>query len=1226
MKTNLSMKTLFLALCFMSIYGFGQTDQTDDFVTTWKTDNAGTSNNTSITIPTVAGPAYNYAVDWNNDGTFDETGITGSIVHDYGTAGTYTIRIRGLFPRIYFNNTGDKDKILAVTQWGSNPWTSMQDAFYGCSNFNGVASDVPNLSNVASLSAMFSNATSFNQPINDWDVSSVTNMYAMLYQASAFNQPLDGWNAENVTTMYGMFYEAFAFNQPINSWNVSSVTNMYGMFSRASSFNQELNGWNVSNVKEMGIMFLKASSFNQPLGTWDLRSVTNMEDILSNTGLSIDNYDATLTGWKENSNTPRGITLGASGLKYCAAESDRNYLTDTKNWTITGDSKDCDTDPTNDFVTTWKTNNSGTSNNTSITIPTFSGETYNYAVDWNDDGTFEETGITGDATHDYETAGTYTVRIKGLFPRIDFSNRGDKEKILAVNQWGNNPWTSMEGAFRGCVNFNEVASDVPNLSNVTSLSAMFAGASSFNQPLKDWDVSSAKDMYGMFFECSSFNQPLNDWDVSKVTNMSSMFYKASSFNQPLGTWDLRSVATMEEMLDNTGLSTTNYDATLTGWKENSNTPSNITLGANGLQYCAAESVRLYLTGTKNWTINGDSKFCDTDPTDDFVITFKIDNAVNGTGSFTIPTFPGETYNYELDVTNDGTFELSGITGPMRLNGPAGTYTIRIRGLFPRIYFNNTGSKDQLLVVNQWGTNPWTSMGNAFYGCSNFNGVASDIPNLSDVTSLSAMFAGASSFNQPLNDWDVSSVTNMYGMFFEDSSFNQPLNDWDVSKVTTMSLMLYNASSFNQPLGTWDLRSVVTTMEDMIFGTAISIDSYDATLIGWKENSNTPSNMTLGANGLQYCAAESARFYLIDTKKWTINGDSKSCDTDPADDFVTTWKTDNEGTSNNTSIIIPTFAGATYNYAVDWDNDGTFEETGITGDATHDYGTVGTYTIRIKGVFPRIYFNEGDKDKILAVDQWGTNPWTSMEDAFYGCSNFNGVASDVPNLSNVTSLSAMFAFASTFNQPLNDWDVSSVTNMYGMFSRASSFNKPLNDWNVRKVTSMSLIFNNASSFNQPLGNWDLSSVKNMENMLDNAGLSMTNYDATLKGWRDNTNTPSDITLGATGLKYCAAESDRNYLIGIKNWVITGDTKDCTSLSTADDILANGLKLYPNPTTGYITVEGLENMVRSTIYNIQGQKIKEKIENNKINLENVPAGMYLLKIETEKGIVTKKIIKK
>ncbi len=43
-----------------------------------------------------------------------------------------------------------------------------------------------------------------------------------------------------------MFSEASSFNQSLNNWNVSNVKYMECMFSEASSFNQPLNNWNVS--------------------------------------------------------------------------------------------------------------------------------------------------------------------------------------------------------------------------------------------------------------------------------------------------------------------------------------------------------------------------------------------------------------------------------------------------------------------------------------------------------------------------------------------------------------------------------------------------------------------------------------------------------------------------------------------------------------------------------------------------------------------------------------------------------------------------------------------------------------------------------------------------------------------------------------------------------------------------------------------------------------------
>ncbi len=48
--------------------------------------------------------------------------------------------------------------------------------------------------------------------------------------------------------------------------------------------------------------------------------------------------------------------------------------------------------------------------------------------------------------------------------------------------------------------------------------------------------------------------------------------------------------------------------------------------------------------------------------------------------------------------------------------------------------------------------------------------------------MTEMFSNASSFNQPLNKWNVSNVEYMGGMFYDASSFNQPLNNWNVSRV------------------------------------------------------------------------------------------------------------------------------------------------------------------------------------------------------------------------------------------------------------------------------------------------------------------------------------------------------------------------------------------------------------------------------------------------------------
>jgi surface protein len=143
-------------------------------------------------------------------------------------------------------------------------------------------------------------------------------------------------------------------------------------------------------------------------------------------------------------------------------------------------------------------------------------------------------------------------------------------------------------------------------SSVTDMSGMFAGASSFDQSLSSWVTSSVTDMSGMFAGASSFDQSLSSWVTSRVTNMDSMFADASSFDQSLSSWNVSLVTSMENMLDNSALSTANYDATLIGWVSQP-VQSGVKLGAIGLSVSPSPSAgsrsrELLTTDPENWNI------------------------------------------------------------------------------------------------------------------------------------------------------------------------------------------------------------------------------------------------------------------------------------------------------------------------------------------------------------------------------------------------------------------------------------------------------------------------------------------------------------------------------------------------------------------------------------------------------------------------------------------------
>jgi hypothetical protein len=141
------------------------------FITTWQT----TAANETLTIPLFLGATYNFIIDWG-DGTLQHWNTDASPSHSYASPGTHTISISGLFPRIYFNQGGDRDKIRTVEQWGSIAWTSMDAAFRGATNIEIQAEDTPNLSGVTSLRQMFQSARSVqgSPSVGDWNVSTAT--------------------------------------------------------------------------------------------------------------------------------------------------------------------------------------------------------------------------------------------------------------------------------------------------------------------------------------------------------------------------------------------------------------------------------------------------------------------------------------------------------------------------------------------------------------------------------------------------------------------------------------------------------------------------------------------------------------------------------------------------------------------------------------------------------------------------------------------------------------------------------------------------------------------------------------------------------------------------------------------------------------------------------------------------------------------------------------------
>ena len=209
------------------------------------------------------------------------------------------------------------------------------------------------------------------------------------------------------------------------------------------------------------------------------------------------------------------------------------------------------------FISRWNTANlsAGSSTSTQVRLPLSSSGTYNFTITWSDGTSYNITSWNqAEVTKTFSGSGTYTAVIQGICTGFNFSNLGDRLKILEIQQWGRLKFINAVGQFWGCANLNVIATDIPDLSGLSSLESFFRECSSlvYNPSINNWNVLGIDSMDFMFFLATPFNQPIANWNVSTVTKMIFMF-STNTFNQPIGNWNVANVTRMDSMFRNNGV-------------------------------------------------------------------------------------------------------------------------------------------------------------------------------------------------------------------------------------------------------------------------------------------------------------------------------------------------------------------------------------------------------------------------------------------------------------------------------------------------------------------------------------------------------------------------------------------------------------------------------------------------------------------------------------------------
>jgi len=253
-----------------------------------------------------------YTVDWG-DGNVS-TGLTGDVTHNYAAAGIYTISVAGLFPRVFYNNAGDRLKVKKILSFGDIVWGSFDFAFRGCAitDINGV---------IANGQAVANFGSAFRE------------MQLNIIPAGLFD------NCPNVTTFINCFFDNQINTIPQGLFdNNPLVTNFQNCF-----FNNQLNTIpqglfdNNTLATNFGQTFRNNGSIpncpsdlfaNNPL-------VTTFSNCFNGSTLPTQTYSDMLVSLDQN-NQNLNVPFHAGGSTYtgAAAIAAKASLVNVKGWNI----------------------------------------------------------------------------------------------------------------------------------------------------------------------------------------------------------------------------------------------------------------------------------------------------------------------------------------------------------------------------------------------------------------------------------------------------------------------------------------------------------------------------------------------------------------------------------------------------------------------------------------------------------------------------------------------------------------------------------------------------------------------------------------------------------------------------------------------------------------------------------------------------------------------------
>jgi len=168
-------------------------------------------------------------------------------------------------------------------------------------------------------------------------------------------------------------------------------------------------------------------------------------------------------------------------------------------------------------------------------------------------------------------------------------------------------------------------------------------------------------------------------------------------------------------------------------------------------------------------------------------------------------------------------------------------------------------------------------------------------------------------------------------------------------------------------------------------------------------------------------------------------------------------------------------------------------------------------------------------------------------------------------------------------------------------------------NIILISSSSSTANEVTfSFSEPV---DVTSILALEGTAANIDYTFTATGGTNSSITESlTGGVASVTLNWTEVTSFTVTSTGAWY-GFDDLIINDNT-----LSTNDFTTLKRIKIFPNPSSDFIKINGLNTVENYEIYNTIGQKVRigTVVENEKIDIQNLTNGIYFLKLEKTNSI--------